>query len=109
MRMLDLVKETLSLGLYSPALDPDAKKSLRDMTFAGASYPIGTGAVGVTRTDIGPQTGRLFKKQNVRTLRNYAEFCPFVRAAIDIYRDTIEKAEWRLNPADRERPMNATV
>src|SRR5437868_9876721 len=93
----DRFKEALSLGFYSS----DAK-SLRDRAFVGESYPTGMGAVGVTQAQILP-TNRLFTKQNVRTLRNYAEFSVWVRAAIDIYRDFAAQAKYALQPADPEK------
>jgi hypothetical protein len=83
-------------------------KSLRDLAFAGDSYPTGVGAVGVVRANFGP-TSRLFKKQHVRMLRSYAEYSVWVRAAINIYRDTVARAEWKLSAFDKTRTMNAAV
>ncbi len=108
--MLDGLISALSLGLVQPEgfaalADP---KSLRDQAFGGSEFQTGMGAVAVMRTDASGRE-RAFPKRNVRTLRNYAEFCPWVRAALDIIRGTIERAEWRLNPKDANKPMNARV
>jgi hypothetical protein len=83
-------------------------KSLRDQSLTGDSYQTGLGSVGVIRTSTG-ETSRLFKKQNIRTLRNYAEFSVWVRAAIDIYRDIVARAEWKLGPFDPKLPVNEGV
>ena len=54
-------------------------------------------------------TNRLFRKRGVLLLRSYAEFCTNVRAAIDIYRNCIEQAEWQIVAADPTRKMNERV
>src|ERR1051325_4400736 len=105
MNFLELAKEALSLGFYSPV---DESKSLRDMAFIGEQVETGGGAVGIARTNILP-TNRLFNKRNVRTLRNYAEYSIWVRAAIDIYRDVAAQAQYALLPADPKKPVNEKV
>ncbi len=108
-KLLNGLTAALSLGLVVPAEgEPAAQKSLRDQALGGAEYPLAAGSVAVMRAEVGSRE-RAFPKRNVRTLRNFAEFCPYVRAAIDIYRGVIERAQWRLNPADQNRPMNARV
>jgi len=52
---------------------------------------------------------RLFRKADVRTLRNMAEHSIWLRAAIDIYRGSIGRAKWQIVPHDETRPMNERV
>ncbi|MBI3654058.1 MAG: phage portal protein [Acidobacteria bacterium] len=104
MKILELAKEALSLGFYSA----DESKSLRDMAFIGEQLETGSGAVGIARTNLLP-TNRLFNKRNVRTLRNYAEYSIWVRAAIDIYRDVVALAQYVLLPADAQKPVNEKI
>lgn len=52
---------------------------------------------------------RLIKKPDVKTLRMYAEHSPWVRAAIDIYRQAVGRAEYKLVPIDKKRKVNAAV
>jgi len=84
-------------------------KSLRDAAITG-QYDSSSGSISLFPSPYlsndGPNTTRLFKKRNVRMLRNYAEYSVWVRAAIDIYRNVIEQAEWKLSPADSSQPIN---
>ena len=60
-------------------------KSLRDGALSG---DVGGANAGVNIIQIGNsrgETSRLFQKRNANTLRAYAEFSIWVRAAIDIY------------------------
>src|SRR5437868_14918437 len=104
MKFLELAKEALSLGFYSNT----ESKSLRDMAFMGEQVETGSGVVGIARTNLLP-TNRLFVKRNVRTLRNYAEYSIWVRAAIDIYRDVAAQAQYALMPVDPKKPVNEKV
>ena len=115
MTALDTIKNIATFGAHSRMLalqtqlaaQADELKSLRDLAFAGTTITSGVGQVGVVRqTD-----GRMltWKKQNPRTLRQFAENSWIVRAALDIYRDVIERAEWQLQPADGSKDMNESV
>ncbi len=84
-------------------------RSLRDMATSGSTITTPQGRVAVVRTDGSDPTTKLFKKQNVRMLRNYAEYSIWVRAALDIYRQIISQAQWTLTPFDPAKPMNQTV
>lgn len=83
-------------------------KSLRDSATSGTLYSSGQGLVRVVASD-GPDTKRLFKKQNVNMLRSYAENSVWVRAAMDIYRETVGKAQRQIVPDDTEKPLDERV
>jgi len=84
-------------------------KSLRDSAITG-QYDSSSGSISLFPSPYpssdGLNTTRLFKKRNVRMLRNYAEYSVWVRAAIDIYRNVIEQAEWNLSAFDSSKPIN---
>jgi hypothetical protein len=65
-------------------------------------------AASVAQTPTG-STARLFRKNNTRMLRLYSRHSSIVRSALDIYGDAIERAEWKVVPADSKRPMNKRV
>ncbi len=50
---------------------------------------------------------KLLRKPDVKTLRMYAEHSPWVRAAIDVYRDAVGRAEYKLVPINKEKRVNA--
>lgn len=81
-------------------------KSLNDQ--AGDGYGSGAGSVALVRTG-NDNTARLFKKRSVRRLRNYSQYSPVVRAALDIYRDTVARADWQIVPYDPKKPVNTSV
>jgi hypothetical protein len=78
-----------------------ARKSLRDST-SGASFV-------VVRLGERGDTTRLFRKPDVKTLRNMAEHSVWVRAAIDYYRATVGGAAAQIVPFDESRPVNDRV
>lgn len=114
-KLAELIKSSVSLGFYSPTeaerveREINEAKSLRDQSVSGGQYQTGAGAIGVVRTEYGSNTARLFKKQNVRMLRSYAEYSIWVRAAIDIYRNAIEQAEQKLVACDEKKPVNHAI
>jgi hypothetical protein len=63
----------------------------------------------LTHYDGGNQRKRLQRKPEVKTLRMYAEQSPWVRAAIDMYRDIVGRATFQLVPIDKERRVNLRV
>ncbi|HZS47754.1 MAG TPA: phage portal protein [Blastocatellia bacterium] len=132
-RLTDILKNAISLRIYSSQhaerlqrelaakddglLDYKTRisqleaeiKSLRDAAITG-EYDSSSGLISLyppnDRSSDGFNTTRFFKKRNVRMLRSYAEYSVWVRAAIDIYRNVIEQAEWTLGPEDSNRPTN---
>ena len=86
-----------------------AAKSLDDqMLGGGLDGGSANSALVVLRGTVGDMS-RLFVKRRVLLLRQYAEHSEPVRAAIDIYRNCIEQAEWQVVPYDQTRPMNERV
>jgi hypothetical protein len=103
-KLVSAFATAVSLGLYTPDQAEQTEKSLRDM--GGLSAGIGSAFV----VDLGQRgVARLFKKQNVATLRAYAEYSTWVRAAIDIYRRAIGQAAWQIVPHDPSKPVNEKV
>lgn len=96
------MKLTDTLKKWNPLKGWGARqKSLRDAS-TGASFV-------VMRLGDGRDTTRLFRKPDVKTLRNMAEHSVWVRAAIDYYRSTIGRAVGQVVPFDETRPMNERV
>jgi 2'-5' RNA ligase len=84
-------------------------KSLDDqMLGGGLDGGSANRALVVLRGTVGDMS-RLFVKRRVLLLRQYAEHSEPVRAALDIYRNCIEQAEWQVVPYDQTRPMNESV
>lgn len=102
------LRDTIARGLITTVGAEAFVKSLRDLAVTGDTITTPQGSVGVVRTFNSPESN-LFKKQNVKMLRNYAEFSIWVRAALDIYRQAISQAQWTLTPFDPEKPTNRTV
>lgn len=75
-------------------------KSLRDAAGGGNFTVVRIGERDPTR---------LFRKADVRTLRNMAEHSIWLRAAIDIYRGQLGRAKWQIVPYDETRPVNERV
>jgi 2'-5' RNA ligase len=86
---------------------PAEGKSLDDQMLGGVTAN-GSGALTLVH-GVPNDISRLFSKRRVLLLRQYAEHSETVRAAIDIYRDLIEQAEWQVSPYDRTRPVNERV
>lgn len=97
-------------NIITRALAPvwGSPKSLNDVSVDGVGIGSATGLITTVRTGTGG-TARLFKKRNVPTLRRYAEYSFAVRAALNIYRDTISQAQWQIIPADPAKPCNEKV
>ncbi len=52
---------------------------------------------------------KLLKKPDVKTLRMYADRSPWVRAAINVYRDAVGRAEYKLVPINRDKRVNVSI
>jgi len=95
--------------LMDPPAEPVAleAKSLRDAAITG-QYDSAAGLISITPTVLpdGYSANQFFKKRNVRMLRNYAEYSLWVRAAINIYVNTIRRAELAILPIDPREPVN---
>jgi len=85
-----------------------AEKSLRDAT-GGDQYTTTAGTVAVIPARTSGDAITIFKKRNVRALRNYAEFSTWVRRAIDIACDAISQAQYQINKADPEKKQDKGV
>lgn len=107
-RLTEILKSALADALPPVPGREQTSKSLRDQGLYDNGYDSAAGNVTLVRTGK-DTTARLFKKRSVRRLRNYAEFSPVVRAAINIYRDLIEQADWQVIPYDPTRPVNEAV
>jgi hypothetical protein len=90
-------------------LEQEMMRSLRDSAMAGDVIASNVGGVAVVDYSREGDTSRFFRKQNVRYLRGYAEGSTWVRAAIDIYRNVLGAADYRLVPDDATRDTNQTV
>ena len=108
-KFADIFKQSVSLGLLPARQAEQAEKSLRDASMSSEPVSSPGGNITVIRAAGGSGTARLFKKQNVRSLRNYAEYSVWVRAAIDIYRNSIGQAQWQVVPYDPMKPPNESV
>lgn len=85
-------------------------KSLRDMSTAGQLIDNNSGTVGVIRSSDGMGEGRhLFKKQHVSSLRQYAEFSPTVRTALDVHRNVASLAKLDVVPSNSQKSMDKGV
>ncbi|HEX8688208.1 MAG TPA: phage portal protein, partial [Pyrinomonadaceae bacterium] len=99
---------SLAAGALALTGWPGEEKSLDDQMMGGVTANQGGAAMVVLR-NAPADLSRLFAKRRVLLLRQYAEHSETVRAAIDIYRDLIEQAEWQVTPYDRTRPMDEGV
>jgi hypothetical protein len=106
-RLSSIVKSALAQGIPSLTARERANKSLRDHS-VGDGFDSSSGAVALVSTGK-DTTARLFKKRSVRRLRNYSQYSPVVRAALDIYRDTVARADWQIVPYDLKKPVNTSV
>lgn len=52
---------------------------------------------------------KLLRKPDIKTLRMYAEQSPWVRSAIDIYRNTVGRAQYQLGPIHKDKRVNRAV
>lgn len=104
-RLSDAFISAISLGMYTPAQAETAAKSIRD----GSTDLYGTGSGASVFDSVKGKHQRIFPKKNVALLRNYAENSVWVRAAIDIYRNTIGQAAHSIGPHDPARPMKEAV
>ncbi|MBA3241171.1 MAG: phage portal protein [Acidobacteria bacterium] len=108
MRVSDILRKAAALRLTSPHKAP--QKALNGPAAPDFDTSDDTQGANVTlaRTASG-DPARLFRKMNPRLFRNYAEFSPIVRSAIDIYRDCIEMAEWKIVPYDPKKPVKKRI
>lgn len=109
MKLLEAAKNIATFGYYAQQRTNKLElelKSLRDASMTGQAFGSAGGVVSLV-----PSTnqGQVFKKINVELLRSYAEYSVWVRAGIDIYRDTISRATAILEPVDPKRPMDPVV
>lgn len=105
MKLPNLLRRAATYRVSSPG----AVKSLRDQQpGVDVTAPTLGANVSLARTAAG-DTARLYRKRNPRELRFFAEHSTITRSAINIYRDCIERAEWRVVPRDQKRPMNERV
>lgn len=108
MKLLDAALNIGTLGYtsYRKQRQLEAEiKSLRDQSATGQTIASSQGNIAVVRS-APPQ---FFRKQNVMMLRNYSQFNPWIRAAINIYRRSISQAEWQIVPFDKNKPMDPGV
>lgn len=108
-RFLEAALNIGTFGYYSHAKLRDYEKSIRDGSLAGTNFNSGAGGFVRVVPMGGDSTSRLFQKQNVRMLRNYAEFSTWVRAGLDIYRSFISQAQRQVEPYDPSKPMDEGV
>ena len=83
-------------------------KALHEQSGTGEPFGAQSGAVAIMTTGR-ETTSRLFKKRSPKRLRNYSKYSPVVRTAIDIYRDTVARADCQIVPKDPKRPLNEYV
>lgn len=107
-KLITRIADSISAGLISStrAWSVDTYlKSLRDQSGFGAIQGQSSG-YGTVNVYNGTQRELLYRKQSSTQLRKWAEFSPWIRAAVDIYRGTIAQADYRLEPYEDGQRMN---
>jgi hypothetical protein len=108
LKLADAAKNIATLGYssYRKSLQLEAQlKSLRDQSATGQTIASSQGNIAVVRS-APPQ---FFRKQNVMMLRNYSQYNPWIRGAINIHRRSISRAKPEIVPFDKDRPMDKGV
>ncbi|HEX8564124.1 MAG TPA: phage portal protein [Pyrinomonadaceae bacterium] len=118
-KFADAFQNLLSVTLHRDEIEPlvfereaaPAKKALvKSMRDGALSGEMGNAGVNVVQLgSIKGETSRLFQKRNVNTLRAYAEYSIWVRAAIDIYRRKVGSARWQVESEDKEKAVSRNV
>lgn len=106
MKLTDRIRDWVARGAMSVAGAQAFERQLKSLRDGQSGNGDGSAVVVVNRGNVRQS---LYKKQNVATLRAYAEYSIWVRAAIDIYRQAVGGAEQQLVPIDKERRMDQRV
>jgi hypothetical protein len=106
----DAALNIATLGYHGYRRSLQLEAELKDLrTKAGTSSYDSGGSVQIVNIKDGSYGDKPARKLNPKQLREYAERNPWLRSAIDIYRDIAGNAEWRIEPVDRDKKMDQGV